>query len=87
MKNMKIDLVEGCVCDSLTIDGVEEINLTDEQRAKTIVELLDGLKKVIKPSDLNCFLQHICMNYGDMKCSDEPCPQCGDYVYSYHVEI
>jgi len=85
---MKIEMVEGCMCDSLTIDGVEEIDMTDDARQKYIEDICEGLKKVIKPNELNYFLQHVAYNYGKSKrLYDEPCSCCGDYVYSYTLEI
>jgi hypothetical protein len=85
---MEIEMVEGCMCDSLTIDGVEEINLTDEQRQKYIEEICEGLKKVITPRDLNYLLQHITYNYGKSELLyDKPCSCCGDYVYSYKLKL
>ena len=29
---MKIELVSGCICDYLGIDGISEVDMTDEQR-------------------------------------------------------
>ena len=36
---MIIEMTTGCVCDSLTIDNIEEINLTDNKRKKILIEI------------------------------------------------
>lgn len=37
--DMKLEMIKGCICDSLTIDDVEEINLTDEKRIEVLVKI------------------------------------------------
>lgn len=52
---MKIEKVTGCICDSLTVDGVQEIALTDEKR----VEVLGRISDYIKTMDLKKFAEAI----------------------------
>ena len=80
---MKLELVRGCVCDSLNIDGTEEIDLTDKQRQ----EVLDRIFKVLKPEHLNMLLQDLIEEHGEYSHSDEPCEQCGDYIDTWVWEI
>jgi hypothetical protein len=81
---MKIVMTLGCIADSLTIDGVEEPNLTDDKRQ----EVIDRCVKKIEPRDLNEFLQWLLMrHYDDYECSDLPCECCGDYIDMYTLEI
>ncbi len=83
---MKIELTEGCIAWSLTIDGEEEINLTDEARIKVYQKIFEWLKD--KPDQLNTILQrlvpYLAQNY---ETTDEPCECCGDYVDTYTWEI
>ena len=42
---MKLIRVTGCVCDSLRVDDVEEIDLDDETRKKTLKKIGEFIKK------------------------------------------
>lgn len=80
---MKLKMQRGCICDSLTVDGTEEINLNDEQRKEVIKKIFES----IEPKDLNYLLQWYLPTFGDYDCDDEPCECCGDYVEYYNIEI
>jgi hypothetical protein len=72
----------GCVCNSLTVDDVEEIDLTEEQRKEVILKISEYIANQMKTDDLNCFLQYFIDFFGEEKCiSNEPCDCCGDWVY------
>ena len=74
---MILKLVRGCVCDSMTVDDVEEIDLTDDQRRKVI----ETIMKNLKPEDLNYLLQEIIPIFAqEYKSDDKPCECCGDWV-------
>lgn len=45
----------GCVCNSLTVDGVEEIDLTEDQRKEVILKISEYIADQMKTDDLNCF--------------------------------
>ena len=36
---MIIEMTTGCICDSLTVDGIEEINLTDDKRKEVLMNI------------------------------------------------
>ena len=80
---MKIQLTRGCIAGSLTIDGKEEIHLTDEQRQEVLQHIINHLK----PEDLNYVLQDLAETFGEYESDDEPCETCGDYVETYTWEI
>lgn len=48
---MILKKVTGCICDSLTVDGVEEIDLTDKDRRK----VLNKISNYIKNLPYDCF--------------------------------
>lgn len=78
----------GCVCDSLTVDDVEEIDLTDEQRRQVILKISEYIANQMSPGDLNCFLQYFIDFFGNGQCiSEEPCECCGDRVYETTLVI
>ena len=80
---MIIRMVRGCIYDSLSIDGKEEIDLTDEERQV----VLNNIFEYIKPEHLNNVLQELVQIFGEYECDDEPCGTCGDYVDTYIWEI
>lgn len=78
----------GCTCASLTVDDVEEINLTEEQRKEVIQKISEYIANQMKTDDLNCFLQYFIDFFGEEHCiSDEPCECCGDLVYESTLVI
>lgn len=80
---MKLELVRGCVAGSLNVDGIEEVDMTDEQRQA----VLDAIFKHLKPADLNYVLQDLIETFGEYEFDDQPCECCGDYVETYTWEI
>ena len=80
---MKLEMVRGCICDSLTVDGEEEYTLSDDKRE----EVLDCICSRLYPKDLNRFLQWYIQEYGEYDCDDKPCECCGDYVQTWTVEL
>ena len=81
---MKLKYTEGCICDSLTIDGVETIDMNVDDFKSVLHKLLD------RETDI-CILQSVFMNLmssqGNYECSDKPCESCGDYVTTYTLEL
>lgn len=85
---MKIILQQGCICDSLNIDGIEEVSMTNIQRKGYFDEIVDHLKDLTPNNEyvwFNTFLQWFCENYGEYSCDDEPCECCGDYVVKHEI--
>lgn len=76
-------MTRGCICDSLTVDDVEEINLDNDRRKEVIKKIFDNMK----PEDLNYLLQWYIEEFGEYESDDEPCECCGDYVERYWLEI
>ena len=60
---MRLKLVEGCVCDSMTIDGKEEFNLTDTERQQVVDRIAEWIRQ--RPEDLNDLLQDLIPRYGE----------------------
>lgn len=75
---MKLEKVEGCIADSLNVDGVEEIDMTDEQRLNVIDHIYGWMKK--NPNQLNYILQELIDCFGEYESDDHPCECCGDYA-------
>jgi hypothetical protein len=80
--------ITGCVCDSLTVDGVEEIDLTEEQRKEVILKISEYIANQMKTDKLNYFLTYFLASFGEERCiSEEPCECCGDLVYETTLVI
>lgn len=83
---MKLELTFGCIAYSLTIDGKQEIDLTNEQRIECINRIFEWYRK--NPTELNSLLQYFVESHADdYECSDKPCECCGDVVSTYKMEI
>ena len=83
---MKLTLVRGCTADSLNADGIEEEDMTDDQRQEVIDRLFQWYKK--HPDNLNQLMEHVIECHYDIYDSDgEPCPCCGDYVETMTCDI
>lgn len=79
---MKINYITGCTCDSLTIDGRESIDLSPKVIKDAIIKALDKINSI---SDLQEILMTIAETgeYEDLG----HCEQCGDFIYSYTLEV
>ena len=80
---MKLEYTDGCVCTSLTIDGKETIDMNVED-FKSVIHKLIG-----NENDLG-ILQHIWIVLMEQQGKYEDlghCPDCGDYITKYTLEI
>ena len=80
---MKIESVTGCTCDSLTINGVETIDMDKEA-------IKDVIKKLIDREDDLGTLQSILTDLVEIQGEFEDlghCEQCGDWITKYTLEI
>lgn len=80
---MTLTMTEGCMANSLTADGKEEIDMTDNERR----EVLKAIFEHLRPQDLNYVMQTLIPMFGDCEWDDEPCPTCGDTVTTYTWEL
>jgi hypothetical protein len=82
---MRLKKVTGCIYDELSADGINEIDMTDEQRQKTIDAICSWLKR--NPDQLNYVMQDLIETFGDYKISKEACECCGDHVWTWIWDI
>lgn len=81
---MELEMVQGCICDSLIVDGKSEIRLSDEERK----EVIGRLNEAWKPEDLNHLLQlYLELHPDSIDVSDRPCECCGDTIVTYKAKI
>ena len=81
--SMKLQYVNGCVYNSLLIDGAETINID-------IPKLRNVLKQLIDKEEDMCMLQYFLKSIlevkGTYECSEEQCECCGDFIESYTLD-
>ena len=82
-KKNKYEYVTGCVCDSLTINGTETISIQPEELKRHICKILDTVDDL---GTLQSILINLIEYAGDCKI-DGPCEECGDYIYTYNLEV
>lgn len=80
---MKLQMTRGCICDSLTVDGKPEIELSEleKRHCKNLIFSYLGLM------DLNYLLQLVLENFGEYSATDKPCECCGDIIENFELEI
>jgi hypothetical protein len=89
---MKLELTEGCICDSFEVDG-NPIKDCDESQLKHLLILATQkiCCKEFTPDQRGLaahILREMVEDFSDTyKCSDEPCEFCGDYVETYTMEV
>lgn len=82
---MKLRKVTGCICGELSVNGINEIDMTDEQRQETIDAICSWLKR--NPDQLNYVMQDLIETFGDYKVSEEACECCGDHIWTWTWDI
>ena len=80
---MKIQMKRGYIVNSLTIDGKEEIDLSDNEHQEVLRHIFEHLKA----QDQNHVLQDLVETFGEYESDDEPCETRGDYVETITLEI
>jgi hypothetical protein len=90
---MKLELTEGCICDSFTADG-KDINSMSGQELKDILKAVVAKITNTKYEDENkvSYLQTILRDivslyYDEYEIDDEPCDCCGDFIDTYTMTV
>lgn len=81
---MKLEYTYGCVCGSLSVDGVESINMDINDFKAVIHKLVDREQDMAVLQDL---FKSCMESQGHFDPSDEPCECCGDFIDTYTLEI
>lgn len=83
---MELKYVTGCVCDSLTLDGVETIDLPIEKLQEALLKVIKSISKEDKEDVLQDILICIMEGQGEYKCLGS-CEQCGDTINEFTLNI
>lgn len=90
---MRIELTQGCICDSFTANDIPMIDMSTDE-LKDILQRV--VKKVVSKTDMDewkkSYLQDairvLVEDFPDeYESSDEPCDCCGDWVETYYMEV
>lgn len=79
-------MIRGCINDWLGVDGIREVDMTDEQRMECFQNIIEKLPD-LDDGWFNYFLQWICEEFGNYDSSDKPCECCGDITEQWNLEI
>lgn len=80
---MKLEYTDGCICDSLTVDGIETIDISINDFKKVLYQLID------RETDLGT-LQSIMIKLMEQQGEYEDlghCSCCGDYITKYTLKL
>lgn len=80
---MKLEYIDGCICDSLTVDGIETADMPINDFKKVLYQLID------RETDLGT-LQSIMIKLMEQQGEFEDlghCRCCGDYITKYTLEL
>ena len=80
---MKLEYTDGCICTSLTIDGKETIDMNLNSLKEVINKLINRETDLGVLQDIWCDLVTSQGEYEDLG----HCPDCGDYITKYTLEI
>lgn len=80
---MKIEYVYGCMCDSLTIDGVETVDMDIKDVRDCVLDIISRTEDL---SLLQSILTEVAEVNGDFKDLGH-CDDCGEYITKYTYEI
>jgi hypothetical protein len=82
---MKLIYSYGCLANELSVNGIQEVDLTDKQRKEVINRIFQWYDN--HPAALNNLLQYFIETHCDDYDCTEPCECCGDMVTTYKMEI
>lgn len=76
---MEIHNISGCTAFSLEVDGKEEIDMDNNERADVIDKVYSWMQR--HPDKLNIILQNLSDSFGEYRVIDgRPCKCCGDII-------
>lgn len=80
---MKLEYTEGCICDSISVDGIESIDMdiNDFKKVVTLLLIRENDLSVLQTTFMECM-----QSQGEFMRSG-PCGCCGDFITTYTLEI
>lgn len=86
---MKIELVQGCICDSFQIDGQPVYDMSVEELKTAFSKVSDYIMQLQQENsyDLQSALYNLVSTFSPCEHSEEPCECCGDFIDFYTLEL
>ena len=85
---MKYEYVESCADQSISIDGKDFSELSNEELKKSLIHLIETCEDSrILFSAMADFIESAGTYLGDTQLSSYPCEYCGEYTTTYSLEI
>ena len=87
---MKIEIIQGCICDSFEIDGKPIHDCTIDELKDALTKSYDYVVRNAddeRVSNLQIAIRNLVELFGDCECSDDACECCGDFIETYKLEI
>lgn len=80
---MKLEYTDGCTCTSLTVDGVETIDMSPDSLKEVICKLINNEEDF---GTLQSIWMDLVTSQGDYEDLGK-CEECGDWITRYTLEI
>ena len=90
---MRIELTEGCICDSFTADDRQLIDMSAEELMSILIRVVDKISKTEELKQGQTYgLQDAIRSlveyfYDEDEASEEACDCCGGFVETYYMEV
>lgn len=86
---MKLQMISGCIADSLTANGKEEVDMTTDERLLVTHSIMNWLLSHPEENDrfLNFLMQDFIGEFGDFSSTDKPCECCGDTICTWDIDV
>ena len=80
---MKLEYTDGCTCTSLTVDGVETVDMSPDSLKEVIYKLINNESDF---GTLQSIWMDLVTSQGDYEDLGK-CEECGDWITRYTLEI
>ncbi len=80
---MKLEYTDGCTCTSLTVDGVETVDMSPDSLKEVIYKLINNEEDF---GTLQSIWMDLVTSQGDYEDLGK-CEECGDWITRYTLEI
>ena len=75
----------GCTSNELSVNGIQEVNMTNGERKAIIHRIMNWYENHLE--NFNDLLQYFIETHAEDYDMSEPCEQCGDCVCTYRMTI
>ena len=86
---MKIELIQGCICDSFEIDGQPVYEMSVEELKNSLSKVYEYIMQLPQENryDLQSALYSLVTTFAPCEHSEEACECCGDFIDTYTLEL